>query len=383
MPVGAIAALSLLAMGPQGPTRAAAQRARHEARFEMGAARLEQTGVDPRSALVLGALRHHADSVLAALLAANLTAARDSVAAVQVIGALAWRPAPASTWQLEGGASGAAFSLAELTSDGNGSAWLRVRKQATQRFGATVGAASGYTARGSAEAHSTSVDVGAWVTGGAFTFELSASRMRTEDSLLMAASRVFTARRSAWLDVRDVAATASWARGPFDLSATQRWRRGVLGTPATQSATLAAATYAFNPRMALVVTTGRQLADPLRGAPDATMTLAMVRLTFTALPDETPPARESDVTIARMTDGSVLIVRIRTAEAARVEVAGSFSGWEPVPVTRKGGYWEAQVHVPPGRHRVAYRVDGGAWRAPQGLARLREFDGEVGLIVVP
>jgi hypothetical protein len=377
----AIAALLVLAALVRPPA-ATAQRARHEVRFEVGAARLEQPGSRARNALILSALRHHADTVLAGLFAGTLTAARDSVAAGQLIGALAWRPTPASTWQFEGGASGSAFSLTEFASDANGSAWMRVRRQLTSRFGALVGTSAGYTARGSAEAHATSVDAGAWVTGGAFTVELAASRVRTEDSLLMAASRVFTARRSAWLDVADFAVTASWAHGPLDVSASHRVRRGMLGTPASQSATLAAATFAFTTHLSIVLSTGRQLADPLRGAPAATITMAMARLSLAELLGTAPPPRESDVTVARMTDGSVLIVRI-LAPAAKVEVAGSFSGWEPVPVTLRDGYWEAQIHVPPGRHRVAYRLNGGPWRAPQGLARLREFGGEVGLIVIP
>jgi hypothetical protein len=246
-----------------------------------------------------------------------------------------------------------------------------------------VGASAGQTVRGSSFSHTTSVELGGWVTSDALTLDLSASRTRTEDSLLMAASEIFASHRSAWIDVEDVVLAASWAHGPLDLALTQRWRAGVLGTAMSQSALTGTGTYAFTPRVALVVTAGRQLADPLRGAPDATIATALFRFTFTDPGDDAPPARESDATLARMTDGTVLIVRIRAPVSARVEVAGSFSGWEPVPVEQKGAYWEAQVRVPPGRHRVAYRIDGGAWRAPNGLARLREFGGEVGLIVIP
>jgi len=56
---------------------------------------------------------------------------------------------------------------------------------------------------------------------------------------------------------------------------------------------------------------------------------------------------------------------------------------EGVPVSYKGDVWEAQIRVPPGRHRLAYRVDGGTWKAPANLGKLKEFGGEVGLIVVP
>ncbi|GDX86836.1 hypothetical protein LBMAG44_07490 [Gemmatimonadota bacterium] len=35
------------------------------------------------------------------------------------------------------------------------------------------------------------------------------------------------------------------------------------------------------------------------------------------------------------------------------------------------------------RHRMAYRVDDGVWRALANLGKRREIGGEVGLIVVP
>ncbi len=377
------AALVVLAGLGLAVSPALAQGARHEARVEAGVARIDQPGTHSRNAFVLSGVRSHADSTFAALLAGNATWARDSVAAVQAIGALAWRPSPLSRWQLEGGASGAIFSLAQIGSNGNGSGWLRVRRQVGPHLGVVAGGAVGHTVRGTEVAHSNSVDLGAWVTGGALTVEFAASRARTEDSLLMAASRIYTRERSAWLDMHDLAATATWIHGQLEVAATQRWRRGAKGTDAAQAATVAGLTYAFTPKVALLVSAGRHLADGVRGAPDATTASAAIRLTFAELRNETPLARESDVSVARMTDGSVLIVRIKAPPRARVEVAGSFSGWDPVPITLKGDTWEAQVHVPPGRHRVAYRIDGGAWRAPAGLARLHEFGGEVGLIVVP
>jgi hypothetical protein len=379
-----IGSLLLVALFTRGGEVAHAQRARHEARIEAGVASIEQPGTRSRSAVVIGGVRHHADSVLAGLIAANFTGARDSVAALQLIGAVAWRPTPTSTWQVEGGGSGAVFQLSDgFGSHGNSSVWLRGRHQVNPWLGAMVGAAVGNTIRGSQTGHSNSFDVGSWATVGAFTFDLSVSRVRTEDSLLMAASQIYTTRRSAWLDMDDVALTASWSRGPLDVSATQRWRRGFRGTETLQSGLVGAATYAFTPRASLVLSAGRQLAEPLRGAPEATVLTALLRLTFSGLPDAVAPSRESEVSIARMANGSVVIVRVNAGALARVDIAGSFSGWEPVPITFKGGFWEAQVHVPPGRHRVAYRIDGGPWRAPLGLARLREFDGEVGLIVVP
>jgi hypothetical protein len=354
-----------------------------ETRLETGLARIEQPGHEQRSALILGAVHHHGDSVMARLVSASITWARDSVAAAQASAALAWRPAPRSSWQLEGGASGAAFALSRIGSEGNVSAWGRVRRAATGHVGLLAGASTGETTRGTAS-QSVAFEAGAWAVVGSVNVELSASRTRTEDSLLMAASRVFTERPSGWLDLDDVALSATFATGPLELAASNRWRTGIRGTSAAQAAFLGAATWTVTPDLAVVVSGGRQLADPLRGAPDARIMTALVRFSFAA-PDRPQPPPPSDLSLARTGERSTLIVRVRAPISARVEVAGSFSNWDPVPLILKDGYWEAQVNVPPGRYRVAYRIDGGNWRAPAGasVARLREFGGEVGLVIVP
>ena len=356
---------------------------RHEVRVEAGVANIEQLGTPSRNAVVLSGIRHHGDTVLAALLSGAMTWARDSVAAVQAIGALAWRPSPQSAWQAEGGVSATAFSLIGGLRDANASAWLRARHQITSQFGTMAGASMGHTVRSEVGDHSNAFEVGAWAGTGALHLDLSFARMRTEDSLLLAASRVFARHRSGWLDVEDLVLTASWEHGPFEVTASGRKRSGLRGTDADQSAIFATASYAFTPRYSVVVGGGHQLADPLRGTPDVVIATALLRLSFAEVTTPPTPGREGEATIARLTDGSVMIVRVRAAAAARVEVAGSFSGWEGVPVTFKGDVWEAQVRVPPGRHRVAYRVDGETWTAPANLARFKEFGGEVGLIVVP
>ncbi len=327
-------------------------------------------------------MRAYSDSVVAGIVAANVTWARDSVAAVQAIGALAWRPSAFSRWQVEGGASGAAFALSALGRDGNGSGWLRARRRVAGNFGVLAGVGGGYTVRGSTTSRSVGADVGAWMNVGSLTLDAGIARARSEDSLLMAASRVFTRRHSDWLDVDDVTLSVSWTDGPFDVSASQRWRTGLRGTAVEQSAFQAAASWAVTPRVALVVSGGRHLADPARGAPDATTVMALLRLAFVRS-DTQPRTREAELSVAPMHEGSILTVRVRAPVSARVEVAGSFSGWDPIPLILKAGYWEAQVLLPPGRHRVAYRIDGGPWRAPSQLAKLREFGGEVGLLIIP
>lgn len=320
---------------------------------------------------------------MATLLAATVTWARDSVAAAQAIAGIAWRPTPRSRWQVEAGGSGSAFALSRAGAAGNLSGWLRGRYGLSPDFGVLAGATGGYTVRHTDESRSVTAEAGVWATRGPVLVELTASRTRTEDSLLMAASRVYTRAPSDWLDVDDIVLSATWSAGPLDLALAQRWRSGIRGTDAAQAGTLGSATWAVSPRVAVVAAAGRQLADPARGAPDATVYSAILRLTFGDRGDTAASPPASEVSVTPEVRGATLVVRVRASVGARVEVAGSFSNWDPVPLELRNGYWEARVVVAPGRYRVAYRVDGGPWRAPAGVARLREFDGEVGLVVVP
>jgi hypothetical protein len=76
-----------------------------------------------------------------------------------------------------------------------------------------------------------------------------------------------------------------------------------------------------------------------------------------------------------------LIVAATGAE--RVEVAGDFSDWEPLALTRDGRLWKVELTLPPGIHKINIRIDGGAWRVPPGtVPSADEFGGEVGLLTV-
>lgn len=44
--------------------------------------------------------------------------------------------------------------------------------------------------------------------------------------------------------------------------------------------------------------------------------------------------------------------------AQSVEIAGDFSGWQPVPLERHGETWEGELALWPGRYAYMYRVDG-------------------------
>ena len=54
-----------------------------------------------------------------------------------------------------------------------------------------------------------------------------------------------------------------------------------------------------------------------------------------------------------------LELSVHRPDAQTVEVAGSFSDWQPVPLTRgQGGVWSLTLDIPPGRYEAVLLVDG-------------------------
>jgi hypothetical protein len=61
-----------------------------------------------------------------------------------------------------------------------------------------------------------------------------------------------------------------------------------------------------------------------------------------------------------------------------------FTDWAPIDLTRAGDVWRVELAIAPGLHRVAIRIDGGAWTAPANLPRVTDdLGGVVGLVAVP
>src|SRR5439155_13495028 len=69
---------------------------------------------------------------------------------------------------------------------------------------------------------------------------------------------------------------------------------------------------------------------------------------------------------------------LRADDASRVEVAGDFDDWKPVPAQRAdNGVWFVDLRIPPGHYRYAFRVNGQRWTVPEGSAAVKdEFGGK-------
>ena len=60
--------------------------------------------------------------------------------------------------------------------------------------------------------------------------------------------------------------------------------------------------------------------------------------------------------------------------ASRVEVVGSWSGWEPEPMEARGAHFTVSLMLEPGRYEYMFLVDGKEWR-PDPRAPLSHDDG--------
>ena len=379
MSARAAACVVLIAFG------AAGAQSSQELRFDGGAARIRQNGRDAREALVLGALWRGSDRRLATLFSGTFTYAGDSVTAAQAIAALAWRPGDQSAWHTEGGVTGAAFGVYALGRGGNVSSFVRERL-VLEGGSLWAGGSAGHTLRDGSSWHSTDVDFGGSLRSGGFEASVSYNRQRTDDGPLMEAAGIFLTAQSTAYDFEDTGIAAHYERGRLTLDASHAWRTGVRQTFARQTAFAWSVEYVLTPRFSLAVGAGHQLADPLRGTPDVQLISASVRMVV--LPWRAAAAsRDAATTSARLVpgaDGAVLIVHVVAPDSARVEVAGSFSAWQPAMLRRTSDGWEAQVALSSGTHRVAVRINGGPWRAPANLGKVRdEFGGEAGIVVVP
>ena len=376
-------ALALLAA-----VSAAGAQSTREVRLDAGAAQVQQTGRTAHDAAgVFGISWRESSPILATLLTAGATFAGDSASAGQISLAAALRASERSAWLTEAGLSGAAFGSSPLARGGSVSAFARERLS-FDAYGVWAGGAFGGTNRDDQASHSTSLDVGAWYRSGEFDFSATLSRVRTGDQpLLNAAGIFFPSDQNATFDLTDLAAEVRYEHGPLLLDAIATLRNGAQATIASQSALYMSAIWTFSRRYSFAVTTGRLLADPVRGVPDMQLTTAAIRIALVPVkpPGATPAARgTSFATITQKSSGALLLVRVIADDSSAVEVAGTFSNWAPVQLARVGDAWEAEIALPPGRHRVAVRINGGPWQAPRGTARVRdEYGGEAGLIVVP
>ena len=131
--------------------------------------------------------------------------------------------------------------------------------------------------------------------------------------------------------------------------------------------------------LAVQLTAGRYAANRMLGMPagDYLNLGAVIRLR--AARSSLPKPSGVSAPAAGMTRLS-----IRAEDAATVEVAGEFNHWEFVSTRRaSNGVWFADLRIPAGQYRYAFRINGKEWRIPAGATAAEdEFGGKSAWLTV-
>jgi len=261
---------------------------------------------------------------------------------------------------------------------------------ARDRFGAFGTAGTGVIGRSIAKFRAVQWDAGAWARRGALNGVLTMRNSYSRDYPLVETSEFVLTNRVMY-SVRDFAGTLSAQFGRVEWQATGAWRNGVGATVGHTNAFSMAATARVTSRLALTVNAGKQLAEWLTGVPSAHVLGVSGRVTLRgASPRRVAPSRSAAVSpfatdIQRpATGGATVRIRVDAPANALVELSGTFNEWAVVTVSRVGTLFEQVLQLPPGTHRIAVRINGGEWKSPAGLARVKDdLGGEAGLVVVP
>jgi hypothetical protein len=84
--------------------------------------------------------------------------------------------------------------------------------------------------------------------------------------------------------------------------------------------------------------------------------------------------------------GDRVTFRVALSEASEApSLAGDFTNWQPVPMTRGEGGWVLTLRVPSGVHRYAFRAADGNWFVPPGTPGRRDdgMGGVTAVVAVP
>ncbi len=370
--------------------RAGAQAA-PEVRLDAGYARVTQSwpallgGTESSDAALFAVFWRRPTERFTLFTSANLTYARDSLAAAQGVAAFSFPWVDQPHLQTDVGLAFASFSLRSAGSGGNGYLFGRqhyVRDDA----GAWLGAAGGVTRRDGRRRQSYAADLGAWARWRLLYGSISLARQASDDFLLLLANGDFGSPRARMYELEDWQFVLQARRGPHEVTASYTTRRPIAGADSTASAIHVSGTLQLSDGVSFLASAGRQLADPLRGLPEADLLTASLRISFG--PKPLPVMQRSSLAQVRMLPhpggGADVAIRAPASDTVAIDIAADFSQWHPLPKVREGDEWVVRVTLPPGKYKIGVRANLGPWRAPRNLARVRDdFGGESGLLVVP
>jgi AMP-activated protein kinase-like protein len=357
---------------------------------EVGAARLQTRDIAPNHAVTVEASGRHDGLRYAFAAAGGLALADDGRSTSQglLTASFLGRPGKPSRWEIGGVLT--AFGQGSLGM--NGGAYVLAREHfAGRAFGGWAGVAlggvediGGWSPTRTAEIASWFARRGTRVTGSAVLVDTRSEPYESEGRLVTDP-----------ITYTDGSLGLRWGfqrRVEIDARGGMRFiSRGALTVNGRGTRPFAAVDAAVwvTPRLAVTAAVGRQLADLARGTPDTRFAALALRLTmrdhFTPPAPVRRPPSSGVLKLALVNDSTGQSRLVVTAPSGTlVELAATFTSWEPIPLVRRGDVWELDRDLPSGAHRVLVRVDGGAWMVPANLpAADDDFGGRVGIITIP
>jgi hypothetical protein len=296
-----------------------------------------------------------------------------------VVGSVFTRPG--KSWRLEASGTAGASSYADFASFWHLLGEARIRHD-TDRGGFWMAATGGRTAFGSTEE-----------ARPVLAASISAMRRQSALVLLLTAGRAFVGDTQ----YSDIGVTA---RGQYHKIVLEMLVAARFGSRGAGEGVYgeASGVIPFSDRWAAVISGGRYPSDPIRGSIAGRYVSAAVRFRLQSMPrpiaplplphgganGSADPTSSTKLTFTRESSGSVRLV-LQAPPASSVEIAGDFSDWQPVPMTRTPeGKWETVLPITPGVHQINLRIDGGPWQVPGGTTRLvGDYGDDVGTFVVP
>ena len=365
---------------------AAQPLARLDAQWQLtgdaGAARLSQAGVRESNALTFGGTLDgvgERSAFRSSILAARAVNERWTAQGL-VVGSLVGPSAAAARWQLDGALSTFGQTSDRPTSSGELAARARI---GTTLRGAAVGAGAGGTKHSADWTPLSRLQGDGWwsIMDERVIANVALTRTR---SFFADSSRIQTA--SYTVSYLDVGASWRHERGGLSLGASAgvRSRRG-RATTASDWQAIDAAVW-FVPRAAVVLSAGSTLDDVVRGVPRTRY--VSVSLRIASQPHATVvehPAPSGPRIVVQRLSGDLRRLDLAATATSGVELMADFTDWSPVALERVGSLWWLERAIPPGAHRLAIRIDGGAWIVPANLPRVEDELGgaAVGIITIP
>jgi hypothetical protein len=373
--------------------------------LDVGGARVQQPTSTRRSAGSVGGGLWYGRGRIALAGEGSLTIASDSVMAAQYVVRTTMLPRRWSRTDVD--LSATTNGLVFPGHNGNLSAVVRqtVAVGAVEFVGTAGG---GRTSRlglnTTGHAYSVGADMQRTLRTGTWRSGLTMQRSVTNDYQLMEASGIALGEIAPNYTLGDAVVQLSWQRGNWWVQANRGWREGRRATVGTASSYNVALAVNVNASTTLIAQGGEQMADVLRGVPQARYTglavrwnpvrprtlrrdaraLADVRGTTGSGVVVVPDVRGDEVLLQRTEGQGIITIAINAPANAVVDIAVSSADWTPMRMARTGDAFVHQLTLSSGPHRIAVRINGGAWRAPRGLAPVNdEFGGKAGIVVIP